>query len=441
MNEIEAVDELANRVAPMVGRAVDELQIAAVLESQGFTDQVARERYGVKDVFALASVVYHRLPRDVEAPSDEQRTRRTFRVLSHGPLFLLPSLSYPAVYDWLGGLTMVRGLVFTTAIGWWWAMGMSLVAYRLLGHGLDHAAGRSLRILGGTGLGIVTLGSAAIDPRLWVFCLAQMGFQVSSCVMVIYKREARLALLMVPACAGGAAHLLFDVMLVALGCGLLSIVLTLAMSWREAGRAQPDVRKPPRMPMLLRLTGPSVAYSALCAAFLLNTDARFVLADLDLGLAVAPLVLGMGAVEWRAHRYSEQALDELDRSRSVTAFRRATQSLLIRELAYCLVILGCIALLMLGVLGQFGLLTTRGSLLVDAHVVLGGVFFLGFVLMRYEGLRWLLAIMPVVISTNVIVNYLLPGHEIAVFLVCCAALLVLFLLTSLVSAGEVRRYR
>lgn len=441
MNEIEAVDELANRVAPMVGRAVDELQIAAVLESQGFTDQVARERYGVKDVFALASVVYQRLPRDVEAPLDEQRARRTFRVLSHGPLFLLPSLSYPAVYDWLGGLTMVRGLVFTTGIGWWWAMGMSLVAYRLLGHGLDHAAARSLRVLGGTGLGVVVVGSAVIDQRLWVFCLAQMGFQVSSCVMVIYKREARLALLMIPACVSGAAHLLFDVMLVALGCGLLSIVLTLAMSWRETGRAQPDVRKPPRMPMLLRLTGPSVAYSALCAAFLLNTDARFVLADLDLGLAVAPLVLGMGAVEWRAHRYSEQALDELDRSRSVTAFRRATQRLLVRELAYCLVFLGCIALLMLGVLAQFGLLTTRGSLLVDAHVVLGGVFFLGFVLMRYEGLRWLLAIMPVVISANVIVNYLVPGHEIAVFLGCCAALLVLFLLTSLVSAGEVRRYR
>ncbi len=29
--------------------------------------------------------------------------------------------------------------------------------------------------------------------------------------------------------------------------------------------------------------------------------------DLDLGIAVAPLVLGMGAVEWRAHRFSEQA--------------------------------------------------------------------------------------------------------------------------------------
>ncbi|CAM4089742.1 hypothetical protein KIPE111705_40050 [Kibdelosporangium persicum] len=441
MNEIEAVDELADRVAPMIGRAVDELQIAAVLESQGFTDQVARERYGVKDVFALASVVFRHLPRDVEALPDAQRARRTFRVLSHGPLFLLPSLGYPAVYDWLGGLPMVRGLVFTTAIGWWWAMGMSLVAYRLLGHGLDHAAGRSLRLLGGIGLGVVAAGSLVIDTRLWVFCLAQMGFQVSSCVMVIYKREARLALLMLPACAGGLAHLVFDMMLVALCCGALSIVLVLVESWRSAGKAAPDTRKPPRMPMLLRLTAPSVAYSALCAAFLLNTDARFVLAELDLGLAVAPLVLGMGAVEWRAHRYSEQALDQLDHSRDVTAFRRCIQWLLIRELAHCLVIIGCIALLMLGVLAQFGLLTTRGSLLVDAHVLLGGVFFLGFVLMRYEGLRSSLVIMPVVVIANVVVNLVVPGYEIQVFLTGCAVLLVLFLLVSLVTAGEVRRYR
>ncbi|ALG06746.1 hypothetical protein [Kibdelosporangium phytohabitans] len=441
MNEIEAVDELANRVAPMIGRAVDELQIAAVLESQGFTDQVAQERYGVKDVFALAVVVFRHLPREVEARQDEQRARRTFRVLSHGPLFLLPSLSYPAAYDWLGALTMVRGLVFTTAIGWWWAMGMSLVAYRLLGHGLDRAAGRSLRLSGGIGLGVVATGSLLIDTRLWVFCLAQMGFQVSSCVLVIHKREARLALLMIPACAGGAAHLVLDLLPVALGCAALSIVLILAASWHETGRAQPDTRKPPRIHLLLRLSAPSVAYSALCAAFLLNTDARFVLADLDLGLAVAPLVLGMGAVEWRAHRYSEQALDELESSRSVAQFRRATQRLLLRELACCLVILGGIALALLGVLAQFGLLTTRGSLLVDAHVVLGGVFFLGFVLMRYEGLRWLLAIMPVVITANVLANHLAPGNEIPVFLTGCAALLVLFLLTSLAAAGEVRRYR
>jgi hypothetical protein len=320
-------------------------------------------------------------------------------------------------------------------------MGMSLVAYRLLGHGLDRAAGRSLRVSGGLGLGLVGGGSLLIDHRLWPFCLAQMGFQVSSCVLVIHKREGRLALLMIPACVGGAAHLAFDVLPVALGCGALSIVLILVASWHETGLAQPDTRKPPRMSFLLRLSAPSVAYSALCAAFLLNTDGRFVLADLDLGLAVAPLVLGMGAVEWRAHRYSEQALDELERSQTVAAFRRATQRLLVREMANCLVILGGLALAVLGVLAQFDLLTMRGSLLVDAHVVLGGVFFLGFVLMRYEGLHWPLAIMPVVISANVLVNYLVPGHEIKVFLTGSAVLLVLFLLTSLATAGEVRRYR
>jgi hypothetical protein len=437
----EPVDELANRVAPMVGTAVDELQVAAVLESQGFTDHVAKEKYGLPDVFALAGAVFQKLPRDNAQPREETRIR-TIRELSHGPLYVLPSLSYPAVFDWLGGLTMVHGLVFATAIGWWWSMGMSLVAYRLSGHGLDHAAGRSLRISGTIGLGSVSAGSLLIDQRLWMFCLAQMGFQVASCVLVTYRRERWAAILMIPACAGGVSSLVFDGMTaIALHAGALSIVLMLAASWYVTGQAEPDARKAPRTLTLLRSAAPSVAYAALCAGFMLNTDARFVTGSIDLGIAVAPLVLGMGAVEWRAHRYSEQALDLLTRSRSVSAFRRDTWLLLIRELATCLVILGCLGIVLLGVLGQSGLLTTRGALLVDAHVLLGGVFFLGFVLMRYEGLNSLLVIMPVVLIGNIVVNRLVPGSEVTVFLAGCTVLLAGFLLVLRVTAGQVRRYR
>jgi hypothetical protein len=437
----ESVDELANRVAPMVGTAVDELQVAAVLESQGFTDQVAKEKYGLPDVFALAGAVFQKLPRDIALPREETRIR-TIRELSHGPLYVLPSLAYPAVFEWLGGQTMVHGLVFATAIGWWWSMGMSLVAYRLFGHGLDRAAGRSLRIHGAIGLGAVAAGSLLIDPRLWMFCLAQMGFQVASCVLVTYRREAWVAILMIPACANGLANLVFDgLMTVALHGGALSIVLMLAASWYVTGQAGPDARKAPRALALLRSAAPSVAYAALCAGFMLNTDARFVTGDLDLGIAVAPLVLGMGAVEWRAHRYSEQALDLLTRSRSVSVFRRDTWWLLVRELAACLVILGCLGIMLLGVLGHFGLLTTQGALLVDAHVLLGGVFFLGFVLMRYEGLNSLLVIMPVVLIGNIVVNRLVPGAEVTVFLAGCALLLAGFLLVLRVTAGQVRRYR
>jgi hypothetical protein len=165
------------------------------------------------------------------------------------------------------------------------------------------------------------------------------------------------------------------------------------------------------------------------------------MADLDLGIAVAPLVLGMGAVEWRAHRYCEQALEELNRSRAVRSFRRATWRLLVRELASCLAILGGLAVALLAGLAQFDLLTIRGSLLVDAHVLLGGAFFLGFVLMRYEGMSWLLTITPVVLIGNVLVNLVTPGNEIGVFLTSCGALLVLFLLVLRATAGEVRRYR
>ncbi len=58
----DPVDELTWATVPTAAHAVDELHVAAMLESAGVTDAVAREIYGHRDVFALAEAVYRRRP-------------------------------------------------------------------------------------------------------------------------------------------------------------------------------------------------------------------------------------------------------------------------------------------------------------------------------------------------------------------------------------------
>ncbi|NEC81162.1 hypothetical protein G3I38_18495, partial [Streptomyces sp. SID7958] len=85
--------------------AADELQIATLLERRGLTDEEATARYG-RDVFALSRELFRRLPpRPVQEPPPGTTTPRSraARLLSHGPLYAVPSLVYPAVLVALGG--------------------------------------------------------------------------------------------------------------------------------------------------------------------------------------------------------------------------------------------------------------------------------------------------------------------------------------------------
>src|SRR4051812_10966931 len=100
----DPLDELVDRLRPRLGRAVDALQVAAALESDGFTDRAARVEYGHCDVFALAGEVYRRLgpvagadrTPGVPAPRD------SVRPLWHGPLYVLPGAVFPAVMAVVG---------------------------------------------------------------------------------------------------------------------------------------------------------------------------------------------------------------------------------------------------------------------------------------------------------------------------------------------------
>ncbi len=453
--------ELVLMLESMVPAAIDELHVAAVLESRGVTDRSARDEYGHNDVFALAKVVSQRLPGqpDVpERPAARRQPHRTLRELAHGPLYVLPSAVYPAVFTVLGAPTMVRGMVFATALGWVWGMGMSAVAYQLLGQQKGRAAGRMLRLLGLAGLGVALAGATFLaltgigEPGVVAFVVAQMGFQLSSGVLVFYGKELRLLVTMLPACILGVLHIVsgYSPALVTptLVAGALSIVLVLGVAWLTSVQAASEADSRGSVPGRRMLLGaaPSVCYAALCAAFLLFTDFRYVVGQFDLAIAVAPLVLGMGAVEWRAHRFTERARDLLHRNTFPGDFSRDARRLMLQELTICLLILGGLGGALLATLSGFGMLSTHGAMLINAHVVLGGAYFVGFVLARYQQFRWLLGILSFVVAANIVVatslaDNLRPPDMAPIFLMCCSTLLVLLLARFYTSAGRAYLYR
>ena len=428
--------ELARQMTPAISRAVDELHVAAVLESMGVTDPIAHDSYGYHDVFALADVVYRRLPAAADPAAagkpSPARSRGTLRMLIHGPLYLLPTTVYPAVLIALGASAMFRGLMFTVALGWVWGMGMSVIAYGLAGQGRKRSAGRALRLLGLAGLGVALLSGALLavtgpgGAGMVAFVVAQMGFQLMSGVLVFYGKELRLALVMLPAFVAGIVLLVSGyaaaLVVPTLVAGGLSIVLLAVAAWVTSTRApaRPDAPHPAALSRTFAGAVPSVWYAALCAVFFLLTESRFLVGERDLALAAAPLILGMGALEWRAHRFTEKAGELFGRTVMAAEFGRAAWRLLLKELTNCLAILGGIGAVGLVLLRVSGWLSTLGVLLAGAYVLLGGAFFLGFVMARHQQFPQLLGIMSLVVIADV-----LGAGQVPIFLLSTAILLML----------------
>jgi hypothetical protein len=456
----DPADSLVAELTPLIRTSVDELQVTAVLESRGITDAGAKENYGYADVFALGAEVFRRLPEPAEIPPEtvDRKRHQALREIMHGPLYVLPSTVYPAVFALLGARSMVWGMVFATALGWVWGMGTSWVAYRLLARELERAAGRALRSLGALGLLVALLGASAIasytgaGPGLVAFATAQLGFQLAAGALVFYGLELRLALALLPAFAAGLFHLvsghtarLAPPVVIA---GALSVVLTIGLAWWATVHAveRPDPARPPDIRGEVRTALPSAGYAALCAALILFTDARYLTDGLDLALGAAPLVLSMGVLEWRARRFFEQAADVLREVAGPAEFEHRVWRVLLRELTHCLLVLGGSAVLLTTVLSGFGLLTSRGAMVADAHVLLGGAFFVGLVLTVQQRFAALIGVLSAVLLADVALTasiswHLAPHGEVPIFLCSTAALAVLLLAAVRRSVGEVRRYR
>jgi hypothetical protein len=458
---MSVTDELARSVLLTVPAAVDELHLAAVLESRGITDQTAREQFGSDDVFHLGAELRSRMP---ARPADPETPPRDIasaaRALAHGPLYLVPTVVYPAVWTVLGSRPTIYGLLFATALSWVWGMATSAVAYQLLGQSRHRSAARALAGLTAAGLGLAGLGGGVLvrlglgGRGMVAFILGLVAFQLASGILVFYRQERRLAVAMVPALVTGILYLTargagtyLQPALIAAATTTSLVLLAAALALRRAVR-RPEHDAPLNRRAVLFGAVPSVAYAVLCAAFMLHTDARFTTGRSDLAMAAAPLVVGMGAVEWRAYRFTEAVDQLLNRSRVAVQFRHGAWRLMLRELALCLVILGALSTPVLLVLQHLGLLSLSGLELIEAHVLLGGGFFLGFVLARHQQFPILLLLFATVAAADIgAVAWATRTHalgvraEVPLFLASTLALLVVLTIAFRTSLRRVFNYR
>jgi len=462
----DPLDELVDRIRPELARAVDAMQVAAALEADGFTDRVARVEYGFPEVFALAAEVFRRLgpPADTttEPPGTAPGRRAVVRLLAHGPLYALPAAVFPAVLAVLDQRAVVPALVVAGVLGWMAAGSVAFGAYRLLGSYRPRAAARLLRVAVlaappvGAMTGLVVAGVAGGGRGLVLLAAAQLAYQLAGTVLMFYRREAIQAVAMAPAVVAGVAYLsvgtaLRPAALATAAAGLVAVYTVALLATR--GHGGPG--EPPARP-LLRAEAAGLAgvtgYGLCSAALLLHASAPYLLARLDLAIAVAPLILAMGFVEWRAERFHGEAVRFTRRSHSPREFGRDMWWLVGRETLACLAAPAALGLVLLAGLAAAGRLTGPGALMVAAHVVLGGAYYPAFVLAGFERFGWLCACMLAAMAAHIGIGALLgaapllgrtsaPTADTALYLGSTLALLGLFLLGLRPILGQVRHYR
>jgi hypothetical protein len=453
----DPVDRLVARVRERAPGAVDALQAAALLESDGLNDRAARVEYGFADVFDLADEVYRRLGGTAPAHRPAPRRPRSAREIMHGLVYLLPAALFPAVTAVVPQQPLIAALVTAGALGWVWSGGAGWLAYQGLNLDDPRAAGRVLAwacVTGVTLAAAVGLLVAVLTGGGWRIAILVPGvlaYQMASTVFVFYRHELLLAVLVLPAATLGVVYLTdHGVLRWALGAVCAGVVVALGLALRTAlragaGRSSSTVAGVPtllrgRVGVFLSVVG----YAALSAAFLLHAQARYLSGHLDVVLAGAPLIVAMGVVEWRARVYAEQGRHLLHAVRYPAQFVRRIWLLLVTNLAVCVLAVGAVAGALLWILHRVGWLTPAGTAMALAQVALGGAYFLAFVLANHQRYVSLCVALAVCIATHLAVSRLVSADaftDITVFLGSAVLLQVLLVVALTPVLSEVRRYR
>lgn len=453
----DPVDRLVARVRERAPGAVDALQAAALLESDGLSDRAARVEYGFADVFDLAEEVYRRLGGTAPAHRPAPRRPRSAREILHGLLYLLPAALFPAVTAVVPQRPLITALVTAGALGWVWSGGAGWLAYQGLNADDPVAAGRVLAWAAGTGValgaavGLLVAATAGGGWRVAILVPGVLAYQMASTVFVFYLNELLLAALMLPAAVLGVAYLADrGVLRWALGTVCAGVVVALGLALRtalRAGAGRPSSTVAGVRALVRGRAGELlsvVAYAALSAAFLLHAQARYLAGHVDVVLAGTPLIVAMGVVEWRARVYAGQGRHLLHAVRYPAQFVRRIWLLLAANLAVCLLAVGAFAGALLWILHRAGWLTPAGTAMALAQVALGGAYFLAFVLANHQRYLSLCAALAACIATHVAVSRLVSADaftDITLFLASAVLLQVLLAVALTPVLSEVRRYR
>ncbi|MFC8345300.1 hypothetical protein [Streptomyces sp. NPDC057280] len=336
----DPIDELAARLDDFVAAAVHPDEIAALLESDGLSDDQIRERYGVKNSFALAEELYERVARrhpEPATPLQDPWRVSLLTCLLRGVLFALPGLAYVL------GAAAPLPLLASALTGWTWNQGLAHRAYTWLGLGDERAAKRSLLLGAPTGVAlgalVAWLVSGLADGAV-LFAAGQSVYLGASTILLVRARERALLLALSPMAAGAMLTLLHPIpsaarLILLLGSLLAVTILGLleVMPRGNAAKGRGELRDQPQRTRSRRTTsGPPLLGSFPYALFGLATGTLVLHAALADTLTALVLTLSMGPAEYLLHRLRSTTLTALRSTTTPTAFRRTTT----RTLLHCL---------------------------------------------------------------------------------------------------------
>ncbi|WP_405939384.1 hypothetical protein OG338_24600 [Streptomyces sp. NBC_00726] len=342
----DAVDELAAALADRVAPAVHPYEVAALLESEGLTGDVIREKYGHADLFSLATALYGRVPRTFPEPPRPKDPWRPdhLRCALRGLLFALPGLAYALAGRLLPPDGTVRALVVAGLISWAWNQALGHRSYVRLSAG-RREAGHTLAKGAPLGAAVAAAAGAALSGSgvTALVVTVQSAYLAAAGVLLVLGRERLLLAALLPVAAGGVSLLWWEPgNALRAGLPLLSLLGAVA----AAGWALRGTRAAPASPGAARPgLWPSVPYGL----FGLAAGSLAFLAGRDQPWAVIVLTLSMGPAEWLLYRYRGLSVAALRSARTLGGFR-------VRSAA---VLAGCL-LVYLGLLTPAAMLAGAG---------------------------------------------------------------------------------
>ncbi|MDX2935772.1 hypothetical protein [Streptomyces ipomoeae] len=380
--EPDPIDQLADRLRDFIAAAVHPDEIAALLESDGMSDDQVRERYGYRNAFALAEELYERVERahpEPVGPAPDPWRIGLPACLLRGLVFALPGLGYllgaPLLAGPRDGFGLPAGTVPLLAgalCGWAWNQGLAHRAYSWLGLGDRTAAGRCLLLgapvgaLLGSAVAFLAAGSHASGAV--ALAAGQSCYLAAATVLLVMGREGALLHALSPMAAGALFALVhqvpdwsrFTLLAASLAAVTVLAAREVAPAVGESGDADTvgkqggggwaaglaallpfgapgaTPEKPPAGP---RLTAslPYAFFGLGTGALVMFATFRGLIPHAEHSAVAAPaavaLTLSMGPAEWLLYRFRGGGLAGLRASSTPGAFRRAASVTLVQCLA------------------------------------------------------------------------------------------------------------
>ncbi|WP_460071214.1 hypothetical protein [Streptomyces sp. YKOK-I1] len=296
----EAVSELAAELADRIGPAVHPYEVAALLEAEGLSAALIKERYGHPGLFSLAAALYERVPRTFPDPAPAADVWRpdTVRCLLRGVLFALPGLAYLLTRPLWNAAEHAPALIVAGLLSWAWGQGLGHRAHLRLAAG-RREAGRT--VLAGAPVGAALATAAAVpfagNVTALLAAAAQSLYLAAAGVLLVLARE-RLLLAALSPLVAGALVLPWGEPGEALRAGLPALALlgTLAAT-AVALRTALAAPAAPAGPL------PRLLWSVPYGLFGLAAGVLVLLEGREEPYAVIVLTVSMGPAEWLLYRY------------------------------------------------------------------------------------------------------------------------------------------